>query len=81
MINSTVYGSDLVTGLRAPTRHGQPDWDEIFNDIADIHAPNRINVFFSGPPSLSADLEHECKMTSMGSVEIGFSLDFKGSNF
>ena len=81
MINSTVYGSDLVTGLRAPTRHGHPDWDEIFSDIAEIHAPNNVNVFFSGPPSLSADLEHECKLASTRSAETGFLLNFKGSDF
>ena len=81
MINSTVNGSDLVTGLRAPTRHGRPEWDEIFSDIAEIHAPSKINVFFSGPPSLGDDLEHECTMASMGSIETKFSLDFKGSNF
>ena len=81
MINSTVQGSDIVTGLRAPTRYGHPHWDEIFADITQIHASIKASVFYSGPPNLGSDLEHECKMASKRSVGGEFSLYFEGSNF
>ena len=76
MINSTVNGQDIVTGLRAPSRYGQPDWAEIFQDIRQIHAPIEAGVFFSGAPSLGEELKYEC---SKGS-DPDFGLAWKGED-
>ena len=81
MINSTVHGTDMMTGLRAPTRHGHPHWDEIFTDIALIHAPMEAGVFYSGPSELGIELEQDCKMASKSVSEDGLSFVFRGNDF
>lgn len=44
---------DLITGLKSPTKTGRPDWDKVFGDVATQHKPERVDVFFCGPPGLS----------------------------
>ena len=43
---------DVFTGLRTKTHVGHPDWDAILQSIAREHAPERVDVFFCGPPGL-----------------------------
>jgi NADPH oxidase 5 len=43
---------DVVTGLRTKTHMGHPDWDAALQTIAREHAPERVDVFFCGPPGL-----------------------------
>ena len=51
---------DLVTGLRARTHLGAPDWHSLLGDIAKQHAPARVEVFFCGPAGLAATVRREC---------------------
>ncbi len=44
---------DLVTGLRAKTHFGRPDWDALLGEIQRQHAPELTNVFFCGPEGLA----------------------------
>lgn len=81
MINSTVQGSDITTGLRSPTRHGHPYWDEIFTDIAQVHAPSEASVFYSGPSSVGARLEDECKVASEKGAGVEFVFIHERSGF
>ncbi|KAI9635465.1 ferric reductase NAD binding domain-containing protein [Dioszegia hungarica] len=47
---------DAITQLRAPTHFGRPNWDKVFQSIADKHADTDCGVFFCGPPVLSKTL-------------------------
>jgi predicted ferric reductase/Ca2+-binding EF-hand superfamily protein len=56
---------DLVTGLRAHTHMGHPDWDAVFTQIARTHAPDVVEVFFCGPPGLGAKVRRACERHGM----------------
>lgn len=57
---------DLITGLKSRTNTGRPDWDEIFSNIAQKHAPHKADVFFCGPPGLSLQLRNLCLKYGFG---------------
>ena len=44
MINDANAEKDTITGLRAPTNFGRPNWDTIFKAIRTIHAPAEVGV-------------------------------------
>ncbi len=52
---------DLVTGLRARTHLGAPDWNALLGDIAKQHAPARVEVFFCGPSGLGTKVRRVCR--------------------
>ncbi|KAI8916337.1 ferric reductase NAD binding domain-containing protein [Gorgonomyces haynaldii] len=60
MINDGVNGVDAITGLRARTHFGRPNWDQIFSGIRDRHKAADIGVFFCGPKVLSNTLHKMC---------------------
>lgn len=39
MINDVGEEKDAITGLRAPTNFGRPNWDAVFRSIRKIHSP------------------------------------------
>jgi predicted ferric reductase len=43
---------DVFTGLRTKTHMGRPDWGVTLQAIAHEHAPEKVDVFFCGPPGL-----------------------------
>lgn len=51
---------DAVTQLRAPTHYGRPNWDKIFQSIADKHPNTEAGVFFCGPKALGHTLHLQC---------------------
>ncbi len=57
---------DLITGLKSRTKTGRPDWDTIFRDIAQQHAPEKVDVYFCGPPGLSLQLRNLCHKYGFG---------------
>jgi len=60
MLNdSSSTGGDAITGLRAPTNFGRPNWDAIFRGVKKIHSPGEAGVFFCGPKPLGSQL-HQC---------------------
>jgi predicted ferric reductase/Ca2+-binding EF-hand superfamily protein len=63
---------DVVTGLRAKTSMGHPEWDRLLGDIARQHAPARVEVFFCGPRGLAAKLRPVCLAHGMGFHEEKF---------
>ena len=77
MINDVNAGRDAITGLRAPTNFGRPNWDAIFRSIRKIHAPAEAGVFFCGPPTLGSQLHVKCNMYS----EPGFNFVYGKENF
>jgi len=56
---------DIITGLRAHTHFGAPDWEGMLGLIARAHAPKVVDVYFCGPPGLSAKIEPICKRLGM----------------
>ncbi|KAF2175029.1 hypothetical protein K469DRAFT_86122 [Zopfia rhizophila CBS 207.26] len=77
MINDANAKQDAITGLRAPTNFGRPNWDMIFKSIRKIHAPAEAGVFFCGPKGLGSTLHVKCNMYS----EPGFSFVWGKENF
>jgi NADPH oxidase 5 len=48
---------DLLTGLRARTHMGRPDWDALLRGIVKEAAPERVDVFFCGPHALAREVQ------------------------
>jgi len=64
MINDANADQDTITGLRAPTNFGRPNWDMILRSIRKIHTPAEAGVFFCGPKPLASALHVKCNMYS-----------------
>lgn len=77
MINDANAEQDAITGLRAPTNFGRPNWDMIFKSIRKIHSPAEAGVFFCGPKPLGSTLHIKCNMYS----EPGFNFVWGKENF
>ncbi|MDB4996084.1 MAG: putative ferric reductase [Myxococcaceae bacterium] len=61
----TAGEADIVTGLRAKTHMGHPDWATTLREIRDAHAPERVDVFFCGPLGLGRKLRPVCESLGM----------------
>ena len=57
---------DLVTGLRAGTRMGRPNFAKELARIAAQHAPDPVSVYFCGPAGLARKVRAAC--TRLGLV-------------
>jgi predicted ferric reductase len=77
MINDANAEQDAITGLRAPTNFGRPNWDMIFKSIRKIHSPAEAGVFFCGPKGLGSTLHVKCNMYS----QPGFNFVWGKENF
>ncbi|NXO27615.1 NOX5 oxidase, partial [Cisticola juncidis] len=51
---------DSLTGLRARTRPGRPDWDKVFGKVA-AERRGRVRVFFCGSPALARVIRRHCR--------------------
>jgi predicted ferric reductase/Ca2+-binding EF-hand superfamily protein len=63
---------DVVTGLRAKTHMGHPDWEASLRAIRDAHAPARVEVFFCGPSGLGRKVRTACARLGLGFREERF---------
>jgi hypothetical protein len=52
---------DPITGLKAVTSAGRPDWDAHFSALSAEHPGERIEVFFCGPPGLGRAVKKYCR--------------------
>lgn len=77
MINDANAEKDAITGLKAPTNFGRPNWDSAFKSIRSIHRPADIGVFFCGPKALGSTLHVKCNQYS----EPGCSFVWGKENF
>jgi NADPH oxidase 5 len=59
---------DLIAGLNINirTQTGRPGLEEIFQDVAQQHAPNKVDVYFCGSPRLSLQLRNLCHKYGFG---------------
>lgn len=64
MIHDASADRDAVTGLRAPTNFGRPNWDTVFRSIRRIHTGSEAGVFFCGPKALGSVLHVKCNVYS-----------------
>jgi len=64
MINDANAEQDAISGLRAPTNFGRPNWNAIFKCIRKIHTPSEAGVFFCGPKGLGSQLHIMCNQYS-----------------
>lgn len=56
---------DIVTGLRTHTHMGQPDWERMLFLIREQHKPERVDVYFCGPPGLAKKIHPICTRLGM----------------
>lgn len=52
----TAGREDLFTGLHTHTHLGPPEWERLLSEVVKRHAPEKVDVFFCGPPALGAKL-------------------------
>ncbi|GFZ49171.1 hypothetical protein JCM24511_06921 [Saitozyma sp. JCM 24511] len=69
---------DTITKLRAPTHFGRPNWDRVFESIADKHPDTDCGVFFCGPAGLSRTLH---QMSNKYTSPMGCRFFFGKENF
>lgn len=58
-------GADLVTGLRARTILGPPDWDALLSSIAREHPGERVDCYYCGPPGLATKVRAAASRTGL----------------
>jgi Ca2+-binding EF-hand superfamily protein/ferredoxin-NADP reductase len=68
----SVGRTDFITGLRTHTHLGVPNWEAMLRLIAQRHAPDRVDVYFCGPPGLAAKLRPICERLAMSFREERF---------
>ena len=56
MVQDVGAEKDAISGLRAPTHFGRPNWDRVFPSIVEKHPDTDVGVFFCGPKVLSSML-------------------------
>ncbi len=50
---------DLVTGLKTRTIAGRPNWDKVFQKLADENK-GKVTVFYRGPRLMAKELNKKC---------------------
>ena len=51
---------DLITGLKARTKHGRPEWDDVLKDIIS-QDQGPITMFYCGNQNLAKTLRRKCE--------------------
>lgn len=54
-----VHQVDPLTGLRAKTQAGRPDWLTYFKEVKNQHPDTPVDVFFCGPKQLGKQLQKD----------------------
>ena len=72
MVNDAGAEVDAITGLKAPTNFGRPNWDRcatcpelelmgrVFRGVRQLHPATDVGVFFCGPKPLGHTLHLKC---------------------
>jgi hypothetical protein len=53
-------GKDVMTGLKAKTNAGRPNWDKIFQKLQDEHK-GKVTVFYCGNRIVAKILREKCE--------------------
>ncbi|WWD07921.1 hypothetical protein V865_006028 [Kwoniella europaea PYCC6329] len=78
LIQDVGADKDTITNLRAPTHFGRPNWDKVFESIANKHPDTDCGVFFCGPAVLSRTLH---QMSNKYTSPMGCRFFFGKENF
>ena len=81
LVNDDGNVKDTITGLRAPTHFGRPNWDKIFSNMRDQYQATDIGVFFCGPKPLGKTLHTKCNLWSQGFADGTRFFYGKGENY
>jgi predicted ferric reductase len=71
---------DVVTGLKARTAYGRPNWDMILSKAMVDHKGEQIGIFFCGPAPVSKTLYATARKLTMASTD-GTTLRYNKENF
>lgn len=52
---------DFITGLRAKTNLGRPDWSDELIRLKQLHPTDQLDLFFCGPPGLASGIRRVCE--------------------
>ncbi|CAJ0854803.1 1957_t:CDS:2 [Entrophospora sp. SA101] len=66
LVNNDFTTKDTITGLRALTHYGRPNWDKVFSNMRDKYPATDIGVFFCGPKPLGKQLHTKSNLWSQG---------------
>ncbi|CAG8532358.1 22562_t:CDS:2 [Dentiscutata erythropus] len=66
LVNDDGNIKDTITGLRAPTHFGRPNWDKIYSNMRDQYPATDVGVFFCGPVPLGKTLHEKSNLWSQG---------------
>ncbi len=69
MMTETANGRDPITGLKARTAFGRPNWDQILAKAMVDHKGERIGVFHCGPAAVSKTLYAVSRKLTMASTD------------
>ncbi|XP_017218625.1 respiratory burst oxidase homolog protein C [Daucus carota subsp. sativus] len=75
MLQSIYYekrGIDVVTGTHVKSHFAKPDWQKVYQGIADKHTNSRVGVFYCGPPPAAVKLKKLAADFSRTSTEFEF---------
>ncbi|KAK7107772.1 cytochrome b-245 heavy chain-like [Littorina saxatilis] len=64
MLHDRASAADPITGLQQKTHYGRPQWDRVFEQLAEDHRGKKVGVFFCGPGGLSTTLHKLCNRHS-----------------
>lgn len=70
-MNAMQENRDLISGLRARTHAGRPQWESFFKDMS-VRNKGRVTVFYCGAPELGRIIQGHC---------IPFGFRFRKENF
>ena len=72
--------ADAITGLRAKTNFGRPQWERIYEQLVVDHPSTNIGVFYCGPKVVAKELGRLSKKFT--DVRPGGTIfDFNKENF
>ncbi len=54
------HNLDPITGLKAITSAGRPDWDQLFGEVSMRHGKERVDLYFCGPKPLGDMVKKMC---------------------
>jgi len=73
-LNQAKDGMDFVSGTRARTHFGRPNWKTVFSSLAATHKDKHIGVFYCGPVALVKELQTLCSTyTSKSTTSLNFT--------
>jgi NADPH oxidase len=72
---------DAITGLRAETIFGRPEWEKVFERVATTHPNTDVGVFFCGPSVLSHNLHNRCNDFTKRGGSTGARFYYNKENF